>query len=77
MSQECCNACKMTATELQKLIEAARGPYTPGIPMDALVDQDILCGIVDGLVGGEQNPQDPEAWKAGVMIGCKLRKTLR
>lgn len=67
----------MTATELQKLIETARGPYTPGMAMDAGTDQDILVGIVDGLGGDKPQPQDSEAWKAGILIGRELRKLLR
>ena len=67
----------MTAKELQKLIEAARASYTPGVPMDARVDQDILCGLVDGLGGDKPAAQDRPAWAAGIRIGNALRKTLR
>lgn len=67
----------MTATELQKLITAARAPYRRGIPMDAQVDQDILVGLVDGLGGGQSQEIDPPAMAAGIKIGRELRKLLR
>jgi hypothetical protein len=67
----------MTTRELQKLIEAARAPYKPGVPMDAATDQDILVGLLDGLGGDEPHQQDSEAWAAGIRIGNALRKALR
>lgn len=67
----------MTAPELQRLIEAVRAPYTPGVPMDARTDQDILVGIVDGLGGDKPCDLHSEAWKAGIIIGRKLRKALQ
>ena len=67
----------MTAQELQKLIESARGPYTPGVAMDAETDQDILVGLIDGLGGDKQHTQDSKAWADGIMIGNALRKALR
>ena len=67
----------MTAWELQGVVEAARAPYTPGVPMDARVDQDILVGIVDGLGGGKPQLQDREARAAGIKVGLELRKLLR
>lgn len=67
----------MTATELQKLICAARASYTPGVPMDARVDQDILCGLVDGLGGDKPLPTDTSNWSKGVAIGYALRKAMR
>lgn len=66
----------MTARELQSLIEAARGPYTPGVPMDAATDQDILVGLLDGLGGDKPTPNDRPAWAAGIRIGNALRKAL-
>lgn len=62
---------------MQKLIESARAPYKPGVPMDAATDQDILVGLLDGLGGDEPRPQDSEAWAAGIRIGNALRKELR
>jgi len=67
----------MDARELQKLIEAARGQYTPGAPMDAATDQDILVGLLDGLGGDNPTPNDSPAWAAGIRIGNALRKALR
>lgn len=67
----------MTARELQSLIDAARGPCTPGQRMDQYADQDILVGLLDGLGGDEPRPQDSEAWAAGIRIGNALRKALQ
>lgn len=67
----------ITSSELQKMIEAARGPYTPGQRMDQYTDQDILVGLLDGLGGDEPRPQDSEAWAAGIWIGNALRRTLK
>ena len=52
----------MTAKELQRMIEGARVPYTPGKRMDQYQDQDILVGIVDGL-GGD--------WRRWYSRSCK------
>ena len=68
---------KMDARELQKLIESARAPYKPGVPMDAATDQDILVGLLDGLGGDKPTPSDRPAWAAGIRIGNALRKALR
>ena len=62
----------MTAKELQKLIEAARGPYMPGKRMDQ-----YLVGLIDGLGGDQPQPQDSPAWAEGIRIGNALRKALR
>lgn len=67
----------MKATELQKLIESARGSYIPGQRMDQYTDQDILVGLIDGLGGDKPNGQDSEAWAAGIRIGNALRKALK
>jgi hypothetical protein len=67
----------MNAQELQKLIEAARAPYKPGVPMDAATDQDILVGLLDGLGGDKPTAQDRPAWAAGIRIGNALRKSLK
>lgn len=67
----------MDARELQKLIEAARAPYKPGVPMDAATDQDILVGMLDGLGGDKPTPSDRPAWAEGIRIGSALRKALR
>lgn len=67
----------MTAVELQKRLEVARGPYTPGQRMDQYTDQDILVGLIDGLGGDTPRPQDREAWAEGIRIGNALRKALR
>ena len=67
----------MDARELQKLIETARGPYTPGQRMDQYTDQDILVGLLDGLGGDKTEPNDRPAWAAGIRIGNALRKALR
>ena len=67
----------MTPRELQDLLEAARGPYTPGQRMDQYTDQDILVGLIDGLGGDKPTGQDSEAWAAGIRIGNALRKALK
>ena len=67
----------MSPQELQKLIEAARAPYKPGVPVDAATDQDILVGLLDGLGGDRPAAQDRPAWAAGIRIGNALRKALR
>ena len=66
----------MSPQELQTLIEAARAPYKPGVPMDAATDQDILVGLMDGLGGDKPTPSDRQAWAAGIRIGNALRKAL-
>lgn len=66
----------MDARELKKLIEAARAPYKPGVPMDATTDQCILVGLLDGLGGDKPASQDRPAWAAGIRIGNALRKAL-
>lgn len=67
----------MNARELQRLIEAARGPYTPGQRMDQYTDQDILVGLLDGLGGDEPTSSDRPAWASGIRIGNALRKALQ
>lgn len=67
----------MTAPELQSLIEAVRASYTPGVPMDARTDQDILVGLLDGLGGDKPCDLHSDAWAAGIRIGRALRKILR
>lgn len=67
----------MTPSELQKLLEAARSIYTPGVPMDASIDQDILVGLIDGLGNGDIQPQDRDAYADGVRIGNALMRVLK
>ena len=67
----------MDARELKKLIEAARAPYKPGVPMDAATDQDILVGLLDGLGGDKPTGMETPAWSAGIKIGNALRKVLK
>lgn len=67
----------MTPKELQKLLEAARAIYTPGVPMDASIDQDILIGLIDGLGNGDVQPQDRDAYADGVRIGNALMQVLK
>lgn len=66
----------MTAQDLQKRIESARGQYRPGTPIDAEIDQDILVGIIDGLGGDRPDGNEAIAWNEGIRIGCDLRKAL-
>jgi hypothetical protein len=44
--------------------------------MDARVDQEILCGLIDGLIGVNPENSDPDAWQEGLRIGNELRKAL-
>lgn len=67
----------MTPKELQKLLESARSIYTPGVPMDASIDQDILVGLIDGLGNGDVQPQDRDAYADGVRIGNALMQVLK
>jgi hypothetical protein len=67
----------MTAKELQKALTAARGQYTPGFPMDARIDQDVLCGFIDGLGGEKPLPTDKSNWGKGIAIGYELMKAMR
>ena len=67
----------MTPNELQKLLESARSVYTPGVPMDATIDQDILIGLIDGLGNGDIQPQDRDAYADGVRIGNALMQVLK
>lgn len=67
----------MTPKKLQKLLESARSIYTPGVPMDAYIDQDILVGLIDGLGNGDVQPQDRDAYADGVRIGNALMQVLK
>ena len=67
----------MTPKELQKLLVSARSIYTPGVPMDASIDQDILVGLIDGLGNGDIHPQDNDAYADGVRIGNALMQVLK
>ena len=67
----------MTPNELQKLLESARSVYTPGVPMDATIDQGILIGLIDGLGNGDIQPQDRDAYADGVRIGNALMQVLK
>jgi serine/threonine protein phosphatase PrpC len=66
----------MEVKKLQKLIESARAPYTPGVPMDAATDQAILVGLIDGLGGGTASEFDSAPKQAGTRIGRSIRRAL-
>lgn len=66
----------MNSETLQNRISAARAKYTPGVPMNAETDQDVLRGIIDGL-GGASAKGGSEAWSKGVGIGRYLRRVLK
>lgn len=67
----------MNASELQKMIEDARAPFRAGVRMDALVDQAILVGMVDGLGGDKPRYSDSKAWADGIEIGQAIARALR
>lgn len=67
----------MTPSELQEMIEKARVPYRVGQQMDAMIDQAILVGMVDGLGGDRPRDTDSEAWQAGIRIGRYIAKALK
>lgn len=67
----------MTVSDLQEMIEKARGPYKTGTPMSARVDQAILVGMIDGLGGDRPRDTDSEAWQAGIRIGREIAAALR
>lgn len=66
----------MNARDLAIRLNNARGPYTPGVRMDAGIDQKILVGLIDGLGGDEPMDSDPIPHQEGLRIGNELRKAL-
>jgi len=66
----------MNARELAIRLNNARGPYTPGVPMDHKIDSQILVGLIDGLCGDEPMDGDPILHQEGLRIGNELRKAL-
>lgn len=67
----------MTASDLQKMIEDARAPFRAGVRMDALIDQAILVGMVDGLGGDRPRDTDSKAWADGIRIGQAIARALK